>query len=42
MGLSSGLKTEAGVLSFAWALGNEGQGFNLRNAKFHLGLSNVF
>ncbi len=42
LGLAGGLKTGAGVLSFAWALGNEGQGFTLRDAKFHLGLSNAF
>lgn len=42
LGLAGGLKTGAGILRFAWALGNEGQGFTLRDAKFHLGLSNAF
>ncbi len=42
LGLAGGLKTGAGIMKFAWAMGNEGLGFNLRDAKFHLGLSNVF
>jgi len=42
LGLAGGVKTGAGFLQFTWALGNEGQGFCLRDAKFHLGLSNVF
>ena len=42
IGLSGGLKTGAGIMKFAWAVGNEGQGFDIRNAKFHLGLTNVF
>lgn len=42
MGLSGALKTGAGVLRFAWALGNDGNGFVFRDAKFHLGLSNAF
>jgi hemolysin activation/secretion protein len=42
MGLSGAVKTGAGILRFAWALGNEGKGFVFRDAKFHMGLSNAF
>lgn len=42
LGLSGAVKTGAGILKFAWALGNDGKGFVFRDAKFHLGLSNAF
>jgi len=42
LGLAGGLKTGAGILKFAWALGNEENGLDFRDAKFHLGLSNAF
>jgi hypothetical protein len=41
-GLAGALKTGAGILKFAWALGNDGNGYVFRDAKFHLGLSNAF
>jgi uncharacterized protein affecting Mg2+/Co2+ transport len=42
-GVAAAIKTGAGVMKFAWAMGQEnGSGFKLNNAKFHLGISNVF
>lgn len=43
VGIVAGVKTAAGVLHLAWAVGKSGtQSFGLNQSKFHVGLSNTF
>jgi hypothetical protein len=43
IGITSAIKTGAGILQIVWALGkNSEQSYVLNNSKFHFGISNSF